>query len=585
MCLISQVLELWEDGASADVVGHAGCFRASAFNEFSTLDVPAPARRGAAPPGEAAAAYVMRAWLRRGVYGGADADVRGSETLAPFRCPARADYDAVVTERFAWAAALPPLPPLASDRDAPPASSTQLAAPRPLARGGVPASLSFVVNGAARTLRWTLGARAARDGAGGRAAAPSALQPAVAAFCRAHALKPSLCAAVAAHAARAGAFRAAAAALALPAPQRAPSPRRPFVFLHLEKCAGTTLRQHLVDAAIALEARDGGGPAPRSAGPTFYVPCWDADGSGPHLDRRCLAFDASAVPRDRRARLAVLAGHFQWGVWRALPGWAEPAAARRAVADGGGGDAAAARDDDDDDARGVGCFVMLREPIERAISLYYERAYPHTERRINELPLDEWARLVAEFRGSAWATFRDEGLGDAACKMLCGAERDKGRCALARDADGACGGAETAAAARAETDGGERAATAKLTVARDRAAPTPPQPPYDIATATRRLGRCVVGLSDEWDATRRVLAHWFPWIGAFADDHRGNTGFKRGEVETRHTLSPAHAAVLADANACDLALYATGRELFRRQLLAIEDRGEFRAKLFEPLPH
>ena len=26
-------------------------------------------------------------------------------------------------------------------------------------------------------------------------------------------------------------------------------------------------------------------------------------------------------------------------------------------------------------------------------------------------------------------------------------------------------------------------------------------------------------------------------------------------------------------------------ELFRRQLLAIEDRGEFRAKLFEPLPH
>ena len=60
------------------------------------------------------------------------------------------------------------------------------------------------------------------------------------------------------------------------------------------------------------------------------------------------------------------------------------------------------------------------------------------------------------------------------------------------------------------------------------------------------------------DAMRRVLAHWFPWIGAFADDHRGNTGFKRGEVETRHTLSPAHAAVLADANACDLALYATG---------------------------
>ena len=81
-------------------------------------------------------------------------------------------------------------------------------------------------------------------------------------------------------------------------------------------------------------------------------------------------------------------------------------------------------------------LVMLREPVERTISFYYERIYQSWEAmtkgkqramNLNDLPLEDLEFLLGHFYGSAWSRYRDEGLADTACKMLCGLNVHKGR--------------------------------------------------------------------------------------------------------------------------------------------------------------
>ena len=81
-----------------------------------------------------------------------------------------------------------------------------------------------------------------------------ALQGSVAAFCRQQRLPfKGECAQLAARVADAAAKVAAVKALGLPPVQGAPpSPREPFVFLHHEKCAGTSLRRYIATAARRL---------------------------------------------------------------------------------------------------------------------------------------------------------------------------------------------------------------------------------------------------------------------------------------------------------------------------------------------
>lgn len=54
------------------------------------------------------------------------------------------------------------------------------------------------------------------------------------------------------------------------------------------------------------------------------------------------------------------------------------------------------------------CFTILRDPVERAISFYYERAYPFYQRAINDFTPQELESLIREFYGSAWSKYRDE---------------------------------------------------------------------------------------------------------------------------------------------------------------------------------
>ena len=95
---------------------------------------------------------------------------------------------------------------------------------------------------------------------------------------------------------------AAAIAAGLPLVQRAPTPERPFVFLHHEKCAGAR-------SAAIWSGRRGVG---------FFVPCYDGGGVY-REDERCYALLSNATGVGRRARARGHAGHFNWGVWDALP--------------------------------------------------------------------------------------------------------------------------------------------------------------------------------------------------------------------------------------------------------------------------
>ena len=160
---------------------------------------------------------------------------------------------------------------------------------------------------------------------------PTALQGQVAAFCRARELNAEFGAALD------FAVRAKAAAItasawrghALPDVQKVPTRASPFVFLHHEKTAGSSLRRYIAQAA-------------RRVGAPFYVPCYDKHAVY-HEDFRCYSFDvanASAANGGENRDLAAIAGHFQWGVWRSL---------------------------ESNRADPPPCFTMVRHPVDRAI--------------------------------------------------------------------------------------------------------------------------------------------------------------------------------------------------------------------------
>ena len=195
-------------------------------------------------------------------------------------------------------------------------------------------------------------------------------------------------------------------------------------------------------------------------------------------------------------------------------------------------------------------LVMLREPVERTISFYYERIYQSWEAmtkgkqramNLNDLPLEDLEFLLGHFYGSAWSRYRDEGLADTACKMLCGLNVHKGR-----------------TPEQVQQEAAERKAAGH-------------REEVDEALALRRLGLAVVGLTHRWEETKAVMKVWFPWL-TFADDVRGNTG--RGSLaETAAALRPSHRAAIEGANPCDIALYAAAVRQFEAQLAAVAAKG------------
>ena len=167
----------------------------------------------------------------------------------------------------------------------------------------------------------------------------------------------------------------------IPEVQLVPTPSNPFVFLHHEKTAGSSLRRYITRAS-------------KDNAHKFYVPCFDRDAIY-HEDLRCYSFDLKNATEDNGGivgELSVMGGHFPWNVWL-----------------------------DNQPGSIPSCFVMMRQPIERAISLYYERVFPREdfgETFINDWDLEDWKWLLKEFKGSAWGMYRDEGMCNTMCMML-----------------------------------------------------------------------------------------------------------------------------------------------------------------------
>ncbi|GMI10521.1 hypothetical protein TrRE_jg12467 [Triparma retinervis] len=305
-----------------------------------------------------------------------------------------------------------------------------------------------------------------------------------------------------------------------------PSVPRPFVFLHHEKTSGSTLRRHIAAAAL-------------SRGLPFYLPCYDGRAEYKE-DYRCYSFDLSNATKENggeREDLKVMGGHFQWGAWG---------------------------DDAEPD-----CLVMMRHPVDRAVSLYYERVFSREDelggRYLNDLTREEWRWILEEWRGSAWEMWRDEGFGDTVCKMLLGESHFRGKKPSEVDW-GRVEGMKREAQLRGGLDGKE---------------------------AVRRMGRCVVGMQGEWEDTKRVIWRWFPWLKSqqFQDDVvRANSGLGSMEgsrVERRKSegdggdkgnrkysvLREDLQEELLKVNRCDMEVWEFSKRRFKEQLDWMDGEG------------
>lgn len=128
-------------------------------------------------------------------------------------------------------------------------------------------------------------------------------------------------------------------------------------------------------------------------------------------------------------------------------------------------------------------------------------------------------------------TYLDEGMSDAACKMLCASNSFVGM---------PVSGAGEFRAEAFQRRGDDTVAPEEGPTGAVRPDPWQPSTPhggiakpersvgdrvngdggggggavrrYDVGLAKARLDRCVVGLLEDWEGTKAVMKHWFPWM-------------------------------------------------------------------------
>ena len=199
--------------------------------------------------------------------------------------------------------------------------------------------------------------------------------------------------------------------MGLPSVQPMPTPQSPFVFIHIEKTGGTTLREFISEAAdrhglqyvipchgglhcVTLSLRDEFGPSAESESSSAA-----AAAKATHTlstTNKTLITIPPWISRNL-SNVSVVAGHFFWDVWDDLP-TARTERVQDNDYDNGNGNSTM-NDKKINFSEGKGnvmkkrvppCFIMGRHPVERAISYYYQRCFESTacvgyRRRINEL--------------------------------------------------------------------------------------------------------------------------------------------------------------------------------------------------------
>jgi hypothetical protein len=330
--------------------------------------------------------------------------------------------------------------------------------------------------------------------------------------------------------------------LGLPMIQHHPTPDNPFVFMHIEKTGGTTLREFFTEAADRLNL-------------SYFVPC--------HGNIHCTVLDPSdlydygqeAVLRDA----SIVAGHFFWGVWRQLPRWniAHIFSWRH-------NDSSLKREEGEKDEREnvPPCLVMGRHPVDRAISYYYQRCYQleHCvgyQRQLNSLDRDELYRIGLNERHGQFTPLDptnhtiimlDEGMSDAACRSMTGRRATSG---YRHNLPGK------------EAEEGDFHVSSNLSV-------PPPLTSDALYEAKNNMAKCVVGLQERWSQTQQMILHWFPWVGDFSHDPERRKMHLFSGKETRQSLRPDLREVLESINKCDIALYEEMVATFEKQMLVLQ---------------
>lgn len=247
-------------------------------------------------------------------------------------------------------------------------------------------------------------------------------------------------------------------------------------------------------------------------------------------------FDLRGFGDHELMNVSVLAGHFSWGVWSELPSLRHSSSSSLSSVT-------------------PPCFVMGRHPVDRVVSYYYQRCHRESECRhygvrFNNLTHDELITFISTFRqgllrkSTGEIVIVDEGVEDACCRSLSNRKWTSGR--LLSDVS-----------------------LPDLLMRQEE------------EFALRNVGECVVGLQEDWENTKRVLRHWFPWMDVVVS-RTGVSGVVEDEGEKRMKVTDDRESldmiredlrsVVEEMNGCDMRLYEKMKTQFADQLLVIESQ-------------
>jgi hypothetical protein len=286
--------------------------------------------------------------------------------------------------------------------------------------------------------------------------------------------------------------------------------------------------------------------------------------------------------------MSVLAGHFEWGVWKGLPSYTPM---KRRVRYGRDAETDAETDADTDsdiDADAVraaektyrllvpripSCFMMGRHPVDRVISYYYQRCYSepscnnHYHVRFGDLTVDDMYYIVVLFRQAKYLSdgetlmLSDDGTHESMCRAALGEKTTTGQ--LVQDLLDKHGGS----------------------------IPNPGDISIDKhQEAISNANNCVIGLLEEWELSKEMMKYWFPWMKILktpppstksVSDNSTSSSFTGGEEEgiianphlmksydgkeTVLTIDPQIRQLIEELIPCDMKLYRNMLLRFEKQ--------------------
>mmetsp|Transcript_41105 Transcript_41105/g.80450 ORF Transcript_41105/g.80450 Transcript_41105/m.80450 type:complete len:402 (+) Transcript_41105:77-1282(+) len=308
----------------------------------------------------------------------------------------------------------------------------------------------------------------------------------------------------------------------LPPIAERPSLRRPFIFFHIPKCGGTTLRTVFHDAAEA-------------AGIDRVFACFDglpcllnekkATVAGLSENISPPRFGAPLVRKFSCA--SVLAAHFTVDIVHRLAELDRASAENvdNALCDRGWNSGGIQYD----------CFVSIREPISQFVSNYYQEIFTGKNKLLDPAAFYEGKVLKDLSPEQLTSLIRNKDvLNNKMSYFLSGKDRQVGK-------------------------GNRRLSN------------------YDwdkeLRLAEGQLSRCVVGVLEKWDLSTALLEAAVPWIGgegAASEVEAKHVAPDKSFHETIEDLSFESANTLRSLLQSDISLYMRGLDIFRSQLRQYE---------------